>query len=211
MSSSKHSKLMVYIDGFNLYHAIDALNINYLKWLNLQTLARGYVKPGEELVATYFFTAVLKWNPDKTARHKTFIKALRAVGVEVIESNFKKSKRHCRATDRYCDFYEEKQTDVAFAVTLVRDAFLHRFDRAILITADSDQIPAVRLIKETFPEKRLTLVAPPGRLASARDLGNHISDRSELSAGRLATCLLPRDVLSPTGAKIVTMPTAYAR
>ena len=28
-------RVSVYIDGFNLYHAIDALNENHLKWLDL--------------------------------------------------------------------------------------------------------------------------------------------------------------------------------
>jgi uncharacterized LabA/DUF88 family protein len=168
MSSSKTCKVNVYIDGFNLYHAIDSLNQNHLKWLNLITLGKGLLGADEILSTVYFFTAVLKWNAEKTARHTNYIAALKAVGVRVIESNFKKSKRHCRAQERYCEFYEEKQTDVAFAVALVRDAFLDAFDRAILITADSDQIPAVRLIRETFPEKRLALMAPPGRISRSR-------------------------------------------
>jgi uncharacterized LabA/DUF88 family protein len=163
------------------------------------------------LRTVYFFTAILKWNPEKTARHQIYVNALRAVGVTVVESNFKKSRRHCRDTDRHCAFYEEKQTDVALAVTLVKDAFMDTFDRAILVTADSDQIPAVRLITDTFPQKRLTLMAPPGRLTSARELGGYIPDRRELTAGRLATSLLPRDVLGANGRKAAVMPANYAR
>lgn len=39
--------------------------------------------------------------------------------------------------------YEEKETDVSTAVTLVEYGVTDRFDMALLITADSDICPAV--------------------------------------------------------------------
>lgn len=47
-----------YIDGFNLYHAVDDLGDSSLKWTNLASLARSYLRDGDELVRTVFFTAL---------------------------------------------------------------------------------------------------------------------------------------------------------
>jgi hypothetical protein len=79
----------VYVDGFNLYHAVAAMNDQRLKWLNFYSLAESYLKPNETLIRVYFFTAILKWNPEKQKRHKNFIIAQEAVGVQVVEANFK--------------------------------------------------------------------------------------------------------------------------
>ena len=44
-----------YIDGFNLYHAVEALGDPTLKWTNLAGLARSYMREGDHLVRTVFF------------------------------------------------------------------------------------------------------------------------------------------------------------
>jgi len=38
-------KVTVYIDGFNLYHSINALKKNYLKWLHVRQLAATFLRP----------------------------------------------------------------------------------------------------------------------------------------------------------------------
>jgi hypothetical protein len=111
----------VYIDGFNLYHAIVDLNVSKLKWLNMDALARTFLGEDDELVHVTFFTAVLTWEMEKQQRHKNYIVAQKASGVRVIESNFKKVTKHCRTMDRYCKRHEEKQTDVAFAMAAYSD------------------------------------------------------------------------------------------
>lgn len=199
----------VYIDGFNLYHAIVALNDPRLKWINFQLLGRSFLRPGEELNNVIFFTAVLTWEKAKQQRHKNYIVAQKACGVEVVESNFRKVTRHCRVMDRNCSRHEEKQTDVAFAIRVFQDATRNEFDRAILITADSDQVPLVKAMKVSFPEKTVTLAAPPERGGEARELGNAVHDRTPITAGRLQGCKLPRDIKDERGRTIATMPAIY--
>jgi uncharacterized LabA/DUF88 family protein len=209
-SSSSKKKMNVYVDGFNLYHAIEALDDHRLKWINLKELGRSFVKPGEELNRVIFFTAVLTWNKDKQQRHKIFIAAQKAIGVDVVESNFRKMSRHCRIMDRYCARHEEKQTDVAIAAMMLGDAMRNDFHRAVLVTADSDQVPLVRELRRCFPKKRVTLAAPPGRGGDSRELGSEVHDRTPITAGRLRACALPRDVLDKKGRKVATMPARYA-
>ena len=37
-------RVTVYVDGFNLYHAIEALADPILKWTDLRSLAQSYLK-----------------------------------------------------------------------------------------------------------------------------------------------------------------------
>jgi len=204
-------KVNVYVDGFNLYHAIDALNDQRLKWINLRTLAFSFVKPHEVLNHVRYFTAVLTWNKEKQGRHKIYIRAQKAFGVDVIESNFRKVTRHCYPQNRYCARHEEKQTDVAIAVSVLLDATRGDFDRAILVTADSDQIPLVKAIMNDFPNKRITLAAPPGRAGEARELGSLVHERVPITVGRIRSCIMPTVVHDDRGQVAAIRPTLYGK
>lgn len=210
MSTDEQPKrVCVYVDGFNLYHAVAGLNDDRLKWLNFYNLAKSMLRPGEVLEEVYFFTAILRWEPQKQIRHRNFIAAQKAVGVTVVESNFKRVRKKCTVYDRICPRYEEKQTDVAISTTILADAMKNRVSRVILVTADSDQVPLARTMAEVFPEVTMTLAAPPGRADQARELGNVIRDRVPLTLGRLHAHRLPRDVHDKDGKKVATMPALY--
>ena len=64
------------------------------------------------------------------------------------------------------------------------------FDRAILVSADSDLGPAVRKVRAVAPGKQVLVVAPPGRFGNARDLKPGLA----ITRGRLAKCLLPERI-----------------
>jgi hypothetical protein len=182
------SPLSVYVDGFNLYHAIDEFGVNKYKWINLWLLADSFRKPSEHLVSVVFFTAILNWNQQKQARHKTYITAQRVFNVEVFESNFKRVTRRCAKMGFLCPRHEEKQTDVAIAVRVPRDA---------------------KELRASFPTKRVTLAAPPGRAEYAKELGQFAHERKPISAGRLGRCIMERDIFNAKGKKVATMPASY--
>lgn len=58
---------------------------------------------------------------------------------------------------------EEKQTDVNIAVYLVKEAFNNNYDTAILMSNDTDLIPAIKAVKESFPEKKVGVLFPIDR------------------------------------------------
>lgn len=211
-SGTEPKRVNVYIDGFNLYHAIVALGDHKLKWINLKELGKSFLRPGETLNRVIFFTAVLTWDMQKQQRHKNYIRAQHAVGVEVVQSNFRKMSRHCRVMDRYCARHEEKQTDVAIAVSLLGDGVRDDYQRAILITADSDQVPLVKQAISMFPGKIITLAAPPERGGEARELGSLLpaKERTPISSARLRACALPRNVYDAGGKLVATMPALYS-
>jgi len=167
------------------------------------------LRKDEMLAEVAYFTAMLMWNAEKCRRHRAYIDALSAYRVNVIESKFIKSNRFCRQYDRYCNFHEEKQTDVALAVKLLRDAQRGSIERAILVTADSDQVPLVRELRDSFPALSVEIAAPPGRMGEARELCSVASGFSEISPGRLRTCLLPRTVRDVQGRTVAVCPARY--
>jgi hypothetical protein len=198
-------KVIAYIDGFNLYHAIDDLRKPHLKWLDLKALATSICGENETLVATKYFSAHATWLPSAFIRHKVYVAALRHVGVECYIGHFKEKHRRCAKCGATWIAHEEKETDVAIAVELVADAFLNRFDRALIISADSDLVPAIKIVKTHFPKKAVNVIAPPGRKAHARDL----NPLFEITQGRLAKCMLPASANDASGATVFERPTSY--
>lgn len=197
----------VYVDGFNVYHAIDKQGDPRLKWLNYWQLASSLLREGERLDSVHFFTAVWRFETAKQKRHENFITALEAYGVTVHRGDFSKPKKWCAAHERYCNFREEKQTDVGIAVRMLVDAADGQNQRMILVTADSDQIPTAKALN-AMEHVTLTLAFPPGRSQEARELGSLIPDRLELKPQRLLPHQLPRTV-EKDGRVVATMPALY--
>lgn len=212
MSNPKPPKnVTVYFDGFNVYHAINMLKKPYLKWLNYRKLAESFLNPNEErLHKCYLFTSLTTMTPEKTRRNQSILDASRAVGVEIIQARFKKTRKYCKDNDRHCNFKEEKGNDVAIAVAMLADAYAGAAHRIILVTADTDQIPAVEHIRERFPGIEMSLFIPPGRKDIARDLGVCFNSPVEITEGRLNACLLPNEVRA-ANREIISMPPEYAK
>ena len=49
---------------------------------------------------------------------------------------------------------KEKMTDVNIATEMLQDAFLDKYDMAMLISGDSDLIPPIRAIHNNFKKKK---------------------------------------------------------
>lgn len=61
---------------------------------------------------------------------------------------------------RLFDAWEEKRTDVRIAVQMLLDAFEDRCDNLILVSGDSDLVPAVNAVKSRFPNKKVIVYIP---------------------------------------------------
>lgn len=195
------ARVIVYIDGFNLYHAIDDLELPHLKWLDLWSLSEKLVLADQPLVAVKYFTAYATWRPPSHRRHERYVAALEARGVTPVIGHFKRKTVHCRAACRQPYItHEEKETDVNVGVHLVADALRDRFDRAIVVSADTDLNAAVAHARAEAPEKRIDIVAPPGRK------NRNSSALFEITLGRLRSSLLPAQIRHPDGRTIQRPP-----
>lgn len=86
----------MYVDGFNLYHAINDLKDDSLKWLCLRRLAESIIRPTEQLKKVKYFSAYATWMPEAYKRHRQYVQALREEGVQFIEGKFKKKYLRCK-------------------------------------------------------------------------------------------------------------------
>lgn len=158
------SKVYVLVDGFNLYHALDT-NPAYhpCKWLSLTKLAKCFILGRDALQGVEYFTTLATWDPAKVVRHRLFIKANEAEGVRVTYGEFKRKQRKCPECKSLIKTFEEKQTDVNIALRLFELAVQDRYDKAIIVSGDTDLIPAVKTVQKTFPGKKIGVVIPIGR------------------------------------------------
>src|SRR5262245_16106860 len=106
----------------------------------------------------------------KYARHREYVAALKHYGVECHMARFSEQSARCKKCNATWKQHEEKETDVHFSLTLLEDAFDDLFDRAIIISADSDHVPAVRRVRARFTGKQLFAATPPGRHRMAREM-----------------------------------------
>jgi uncharacterized LabA/DUF88 family protein len=83
--------------------------------------------------------------------------------VTLVDGRFQEKHRQCRGCGATWTVYEEKETDVNIAATLIADAVQDRYDTALLVSADSDLCPAIRAPKRLRPEKRIIAAFPPKR------------------------------------------------
>ena len=199
-----------YIDGFNLYHAIADLHLPHLKWLNLSDLSQTLLRQHQNLFATRYFSAYATWRDGPYRRHQAYTAALEAAGVDVVMAHFKERRAKCRSCDATWVEHEEKETDVHLAVRLLADAEDHAADDLVLITADSDLVPPIRLVKSRHPDKRIIVAAPPGRFGHGRSLRAEAHSYFEITKGRLKRSLFDREVYGGDGTLAATRPSDYA-
>lgn len=159
---SGNSPTVIYIDGFNLYYG--ALKGTPYKWLNLAKFFR-LLRPHDSIQTIRYFTAPVT-GPGR-ADQDIYWQALSTTPiVEVILGKFKHKRVLCGLSDclhpgkRIFEVPEEKRTDVNIAVYMLDDAYQDVCDDIILVSGDSDLVPAVRMIRARFPRKRITVYVP---------------------------------------------------
>jgi hypothetical protein len=190
------TNVALYVDGFNLYHAIADLSEPHLKWVNLRSLGELIIPSAtEELVRIVFCTAFYPGDSHKRWRHEQYLHALRVVRVDPIQGHYVREDRECFNCGASWKKPTEKETDINLALSLFNDARIGVFETAYLLTADSDQAATARMFSECFPEKRLISVSPPGRGHSVHIL-KYASAKIALNKEHVERCLFPSIVFA---------------
>jgi hypothetical protein len=202
------TRAALYVDGFNLYHAINDLRQPCLKWLNLWALGALLIpQRTERLVKVAWCTAVSTKDHNKLIRHRQYIRALKASNVTILVGHFADEQRHCRSCGNSWTAPVEKQGDVNLALALLDDACRDIYDHAYLLTADSDQAGTARLFRERYVQKRLTSVSPPGR-SHSKEILSHCHAKIAVSATHLERALFPKAIIQ-NGAVVAIRPSEY--
>ncbi len=200
--TQKTLKVIVYIDGYNLYYGIREAFHGKYKWLDLQALANSFLQEGMTLEAVKYFTASTKSNAKTRARQEIFLKALKSHcdKLEIIDGRFLSKTRQCRACGDKYKYYEEKKTDVNIACQILNDAHLDNYDCCYIVSGDSDLVPPVEIVKQLFLDKKVIIASPPKR--KSRELCNVAHGYFAISKLKIQTNQLPQVVINTRGAKL---------
>jgi uncharacterized LabA/DUF88 family protein len=145
----------VYIDGFNLYYG--AVKNTPYRWLDLLQLCR-LMTPNDNIREIKYFTARVSsrpHDPDAPTRQQIYLRALRTLpNLQIFYGHF--LTHSCRMVltginpvqKVWVDKTEEKGSDVNLATYLLRDAYNHAFDVAVLVTNDSDLVEPIKIVRK---------------------------------------------------------------
>ncbi len=162
-NTAQKERVIVYIDGFNLYFGMKEAGFNRCKWLNLELLSKNLLKANQEIISIKYFTSRLSNDPDKQKRQATFIEALETTGIKIYYGHYQSGTIECKRCGDIWQTYNEKMTDVNIATEMLIDAYQNSYDMAMLISGDSDLVPPIRALHRLFPGKRVFVAFPPKR------------------------------------------------
>lgn len=214
-------------DGFNLYHSIcEAIDViqkeNYInrqygkpesslhmKWLDLRKMCESFLSRIRQELGTevelgdihYFSALAHHRGPDTVARHRDYLRALEASGVTVQPlSQFKDKEYKCRDCKKVQTIPVEKETDVAVASKLIELAATEACDSLLLLSGDTDLLPALRTVRLLRPSMRIIVGLPYGRDNGAF---KRVSDLSfQLSTKVYRKSQLNDPVVLPNGVEV---------
>lgn len=189
-----------YIDGFNLYFGMKEQGLNDMLWLDPYALIENMLKPGQTLVGVHFFTSRISRtsNPSKERRQHTYLDALIArKNINLHFGQFQSQVETCRNCGNSYQYANEKMTDVNIATQMLTHAFTNTSDVAILVSADSDLVPPVRVIRKHFPTKQIVVAFPPQRYTKL--VAETASSSFHIGRKMLRDAQLPATVIAANG------------
>jgi len=199
--------VIAYIDGYNLYNGLKAKGWNRYYWLDLRRLClnllqllrqQNFINGDYTLQDVKYFTSKVKGNPKRHQKQKMYLEALGTHSK--IYPYYGDSRFHPETCDNCgCERQvpEEKITDVYLSTEMVADAFNDKYDIALLVSGDIDQVPTIEVVKKNHHAKKIVSVFPPMRtndnLAAISHGILHITD------DELKNSLLPDEIVKPNG------------
>lgn len=208
--NSAPERIACYVDGFNLYFGLRSAGMRRFYWLDIAELAKSLLRPGQVLAVCRYFTSRISAPgiADQTAaavslrekreRQARFLDALATHGgLDIQFGQYLDKRGYCRSCGATWPSYEEKMTDVNIATAMLTDAFLDRFDMALVVSADSDLTGPVRAVRALFPAKRVIIAFPPQR--NSVTLRQNASGFIHIEASHLSRSQLPDAVTKPDG------------
>jgi len=124
--------------------------------------------------------------------------------------------------NKYFDIREEKQTDVNVSLSLLRDAYLKKYDRYFLMSGDNDFAPVLRTIKDLFNINPF-LITPPYEqgvvnLKPIKDLKSACFDKKRqkfnvinLKFNNFIGHSFPEKIYDTSGKLVIEMPGEYSK
>jgi len=197
------------VDGFNVYHSTRDIGRDFkglcVKWLNIHSLCSSFlylISKDARLEHIYYFSAFAFHlnDPDVILRHQNYIKCLEATGVTPELGRFKPKDINCPHCNKQFRRHEEKETDVAIGIKLFEVLFNNECDTVVLVTGDTDLVPAVKTAKRLFPNKSILFIFPYKRKNS--ELVQIASDSFKINKNNYVRHQFPNPFVLPDRTQI---------
>lgn len=133
-------RVMVFIDGSNLYHTMRA-NHSGVK-LDFAKLATAVVGPNRELIRVYYYNAPVNQSevPIMYAKQQKFFNMIERL-------DYYELRRGKLVKDHKTGKVREKGVDVRLSLDMLAYASEDLYDVAVLISGDADMVVAVKYVK----------------------------------------------------------------
>ena len=131
-------RAIVIVDGSNFYHKLKSLNFNQLSSFDYNQFIYSLTK-NDQLIRKYFCIGKVKASQnDKKARK--MMADQQALVSRLKKENFIIQFGYLLKSENR---YHEKGVDVQMAVDILKDAYQNIYDKAYLLSSDSDLLPAI--------------------------------------------------------------------
>ncbi len=170
--NANSTKVISYIDGFNLYFGLRSQGWRKYMWLDVVKLSASLLLPNCTLVHTKYFTSRVRGNVGKQERQSAFLDALMTLKDMTIHwGRYQPDFKKCQKCGAISPHPQEKKTDVNIATQMICDAYSEAYDTALLISGDSDLVPAIDAVRKLSPKKRIVIAFPPIFVRTGKSLG----------------------------------------
>lgn len=161
----ERQRVIVYVDGFNFFYGLkNSRRWKRYYWLDIVALFEKFMRPNQDLIAVKYFSARPE-DPDKNARQYAFFQANKEnPKFQLILGKFLGKNIICRNCGNVIHTFEEKETDARIVTQIVADAYEKLCDVAVIVSADSDMIPAIELAKAAG--QKIYIYFPPNHYSS---------------------------------------------
>jgi uncharacterized LabA/DUF88 family protein len=141
---NKKEKVAVYIDGSNFYNYLKDKEINFPKGVKFDFNALvKFLLNERECVSKRYYVGIFR-NIDGSRKSEELVRGQQKFLSRIENDGFIIKRGRIMKTD---SDYKEKGTDVKIATDLIIGAVDDIYDTAILVSSDTDLIPAVKYIK----------------------------------------------------------------
>lgn len=187
------------MDGFNFYYGLKAKGWKKFYWLDVVNFFESMLNANQELVEVSYFSA-RPHNPIAARKQDLFFNAnKRNSKFHLILGKYLKKDLKCPNCGGVIHTFEEKETDVRVATQIINDVYKNRCDITIIVSADSDMVPAVELIRDIAPVHKIFVYFPPLKhsitLSNSCDMVRKLSEYK----ARFNQAVLPEEVTFPSG------------
>lgn len=181
--SMKMQRSFLIIDGSNFYFKLKDLKLQHLLNFDFAAFAKTLAGHHKLVKSSYYIGAV---RTDGTTKSQRLFSAQRQLLAHLRKHHFSYALGYLL---RYGNHFHEKGVDVEMAVDMLIAAYEDTADRVILVSSDTDLLPAIKKVREKgkiveyvgfshAPSLAMVANCSESRLLKAEDLRPFVSKRS---------------------------------